>query len=57
MVFGVWDTADRDDFFLGSICLSEDDAFPTESEPAVGFIDWFEISVEDVVPVFGVCHL
>ena len=57
MVFGVWDTADRDDFFLGSICLSEDDAFPTESEPAVGFIDWFEISVEDVVPVFGVGHL
>ena len=56
MVFGVWDTADRDDFFFG-ICLSEDDAFPTESEPAVGFIDWFEISVEDVVPVFGVGHL
>lgn len=56
MVFGVWDTADRDDFFLG-ICLSEDDAIPAETEPAVGFIDWFEISVEDVVPVFGVCHL
>ena len=56
MVFGVWDTADRDDFFFG-ICLGEDDAFPTESEPAIGFIDWFEVSVEDVVSVFGVCHL
>lgn len=56
MVFGVWYAADRDDFFLG-ICLGENDAFSTESEPAIGFIDWFEISVEDVVPVFGVGHL
>ena len=55
-VFYVGFAVYRDEFFLG-ICLGEDDAFPTESKPAVGFIDWFEISVEDVVPVFGVGHL
>lgn len=55
-VFYVGFAVYRDEFFFG-ICLSEDDAFPTESEPAIGFIDWFEVSVEDVVSVFGVCHL
>ncbi len=38
MVFGVWDTADRDDFFFG-ICLSEDNAIPAETKPAVGFVN------------------
>ena len=55
-VFYVGFAVYRDDFFFG-ICLGEDDAFPAETEPAIGFIDWFEISVEDVVPVFGVSHL
>lgn len=37
MVFGVWDTADGDDFFLGT-CLSENNAFSAESEPAIGSV-------------------